>query len=74
MLSLTKFAVVLGESYDDFPQTDDWSTEEYTGSLADTKVFTPSSAIPPLAESGVEALPETQPILPLETVNFVLIV
>ncbi|XP_018321438.1 protein lingerer isoform X2 [Agrilus planipennis] len=31
------------EVWDDFPTTDDWSTEEYTGSLADTKVFTPST-------------------------------
>lgn len=27
---------------DDFPQADDWDNEEYTGSLADTKVFTSS--------------------------------
>ena len=27
---------------DDFPQADDWDNEEYTGSLADTKVFTAS--------------------------------
>ncbi|KAJ8946416.1 hypothetical protein NQ314_008898 [Rhamnusium bicolor] len=30
------------ETWDDFPGTDEWSTEEYQGSLADTKVFTPS--------------------------------
>ena len=30
---------------DSGPSIDDWSTEEYTGSLADTKVFTPS--VPP---------------------------
>lgn len=29
------------ENWDDAP-IDEWSTEEYTGSLADTKVFTPS--------------------------------
>merc|ERR1712223_413342 len=28
---------------DDFPAADDWDNEEYTGSLADTKVFTASS-------------------------------
>ncbi|KAL3285848.1 hypothetical protein HHI36_000368 [Cryptolaemus montrouzieri] len=33
------------ETWDDFPGTDEWSAEEYTGSLADTKVFTPSTAI-----------------------------
>lgn len=46
------------ESYDDFPGADEWSTEEYTGSLADTKVFTPSSqpTLEQLAESpGDEA-------------------
>lgn len=31
---------------DDFPQADDWDNEEYTGSLADTKVFTASSGGP----------------------------
>lgn len=31
------------ENWDDFPGADEWSTEEYTGSLADTKVFTPST-------------------------------
>ncbi|XP_023013390.2 ubiquitin-associated protein-like lingerer isoform X1 [Leptinotarsa decemlineata] len=30
------------ETWDEFPGTDEWSTEEYQGSLADTKVFTPS--------------------------------
>lgn len=27
---------------DTFPSPEDWDNEEYTGSLADTKVFTPS--------------------------------
>jgi len=31
---------------DDFPAADDWDNEEYTGSLADTKVFTASSGKP----------------------------
>ena len=30
---------------DDFPAADDWDNEEYTGSLADTKVFTPSGKL-----------------------------
>ena len=30
---------------DDFPPADDWDNEEYTGSLADTKVFTARSSI-----------------------------
>lgn len=32
------------ENWDDFPGPEEWTTEEYTGSLADTKVFTPSIA------------------------------
>ena len=32
---------------DDFPAADDWDNEEYTGSLADTKVFTARSSIGP---------------------------
>lgn len=35
------------ETWDDFPVSDEWSTEEYTGSLADTKVFTPSTQTVP---------------------------
>ncbi|XP_046403980.1 protein lingerer isoform X6 [Ischnura elegans] len=30
---------------DDFPSPEDWDNEEYTGSLADTKVFTPSNSV-----------------------------
>lgn len=33
---------------DDFPQADDWDNEEYTGSLADTKVFTASGGGGPM--------------------------
>ena len=29
---------------DDFPANEDWDNDEYTGSLSDTKVFTPSGA------------------------------
>ena len=32
---------------DDFPAAEDWDNEEYTVSLADTKVFTASSAVVP---------------------------
>lgn len=28
---------------DNFPSPEDWDNEEYTGSLSDTKVFTPSN-------------------------------
>ncbi|ODN00612.1 Protein lingerer [Orchesella cincta] len=35
------------DNWDEFPPTEDWDNEEYTGSLADTKVFTPSSQTAP---------------------------
>ena len=31
----------------EFPSPEDWDNEEYTGSLADTKVFTPSTSVEP---------------------------
>lgn len=31
------------EKWDEFPSADDWDNDEYTGSLNDTKVFTPST-------------------------------
>ncbi|XP_018562921.1 protein lingerer isoform X3 [Anoplophora glabripennis] len=46
------------ETWDEFPGTDEWSTEEYQGSLADTKVFTPS--IQPALDSIAEP-PTNQP-------------
>ena len=33
---------LLGNWGDDFPAAEDWDNDEYTGSLSDTKVFTPS--------------------------------
>ncbi|XP_065221100.1 protein lingerer isoform X2 [Planococcus citri] len=32
---------------DEFPSPEDWDNEEYTGSLADSKVFTPSTTVEP---------------------------
>ena len=40
---------------DDFPAADDWDNEEYTGSLADTKVFTARSSIGAPAKPAVAA-------------------
>ncbi|XP_075215484.1 uncharacterized protein LOC142321353 [Lycorma delicatula] len=39
----------------DFPSPEDWDNEEYTGSLADSKVFTPSTGTeqPPVEEAEV---------------------
>lgn len=37
------------DNWSDFPSPEDWDNEEYTGSLADTKVFTPSSNVEPTA-------------------------
>jgi hypothetical protein len=36
-----------GNWRDDFPAAEDWDNDEYTGSLSDTKVFTPSGAAGP---------------------------
>ncbi|XP_065351346.1 protein lingerer isoform X4 [Cloeon dipterum] len=46
----------VGEWNDNFPVTEDWDNEEYTGSLADTKVFTPSTAPRPSAMEAVDAM------------------
>ncbi|KAJ8926036.1 hypothetical protein NQ315_009891 [Exocentrus adspersus] len=47
------------ETWDDFPGADEWSTEEYQGSLADTKVFTPSiqPSLDVITESSVNQPP-----------------
>jgi len=37
---------------DDFPAAEDWDNDEYTGSLSDTKVFTPSGAAGPKSAIG----------------------
>ena len=55
---------------DDFPQADDWDNEEYTGSLADTKVFTasqgPSAGGPggggPKQKTPPSQQPQSQPL------------
>jgi len=46
----------MGEWNDSFPAAEDWDNEEYTGSLADTKVFTPSAVQRPSAAEVVEAM------------------
>ena len=41
--AIASSAHVVAEKWgDDFPSPEDWDNEEYTGSLADSKVFTPS--------------------------------
>lgn len=58
------------ENFDEFPQTDDWSTEEYTGSLADTKVFTPSMAMPPEIETNIDSnSPNVLPSMTIEAMD-----
>lgn len=42
------------ENWDTFPSPEDWDNEEYTGSLADTKVFTPSSGAETIVTNEVE--------------------
>ncbi|XP_050519774.1 protein lingerer isoform X2 [Daktulosphaira vitifoliae] len=41
---------------DTFPSPEDWDNEEYTGSLADTKVFTPSGGTENVSNHEPEAL------------------
>lgn len=42
------------ENWDTFPSPEDWDNEEYTGSLADTKVFTPSGGAENTVNNEVE--------------------
>lgn len=42
------------ENWTDFPSPEDWDNEEYTGSLADSKVFTPSSGPEPSSTAAGE--------------------
>ncbi|XP_063238119.1 protein lingerer isoform X3 [Bacillus rossius redtenbacheri] len=44
---------------DDFPSPEEWDNEEYTGSLADSKVFTPSGGAAEPSAAGAEPLAET---------------
>ncbi|CAG0921656.1 unnamed protein product [Notodromas monacha] len=44
----------VGKWDDNFPSTDDWDNEEWTGSLADSRVFTPSLAQASAEEEGKE--------------------
>ena len=43
-MKTTEPSLLLGNWGDDFPAAEDWDNDEYTGSLSDTKVFTPSGA------------------------------
>jgi len=43
------------DNWDTFPSPEDWDNEEYTGSLADTKVFTPSSGAESTVNKEIEA-------------------
>lgn len=52
------------DAWQNLESTEDWDNEEYTGSLADTKVFTPSTNIleppPALEEPKPQELSSTQ--------------
>lgn len=72
-VSNTKVLLPTGNWGDDFPAAEDWDNEEYTGSLADTKVFTASNAAgprtlerssagPPVAASANSSNSYSQPI------------
>lgn len=43
-----------------FPSPEDWDNEEYTGSLADSKVFTPSTTIEPEVTDTTSTVIETE--------------
>lgn len=44
------------ENWGAFPSPEDWDNEEYTGSLADTKVFTPSGGTESTVNKEAEVL------------------
>lgn len=46
------------DAWNNLDSTEDWDNEEYTGSLADTKVFTPSTSVAEPTSSTEE--PKTQ--------------
>lgn len=46
--------IYLSENWGTFPSPEDWDNEEYTGSLADTKVFTPSGGTESTVNNEVE--------------------
>lgn len=53
---------------------EDWENEEYTGSLADTKVFTPSTSAAEPTPSAEEAkTQDLQPVQSNQTVNLSLL-
>ena len=43
------------DQWDEFPSAEDWDNEEYTGSLAESKVFTASTQ--PQSAAGVNSTP-----------------
>lgn len=52
------------DAWNNLDSTEDWDNEEYTGSLADTKVFTPSTSVaeppPPIEEPKTQDLQTVQ--------------
>ncbi|XP_025406617.1 protein lingerer isoform X3 [Sipha flava] len=58
------------ENWDTFPSPEDWDNEEYTGSLADTKVFTPSGGAESTVNNDVdESKPKENAYLEVEDWN-----
>jgi len=49
------YVLTLTEQWDEFPSAEDWDNEEYTGSLAESKVFTASTL--PQTAAGVNSAP-----------------
>lgn len=62
--------IYLIENWDTFPSPEDWDNEEYTGSLADTKVFTPSGGTESIiVNNDVDSKPNENAYLELEDWN-----
>lgn len=65
---------MLTEAWNNLDPAEDWDNEEYTGSLADTKVFTPSTSVAeapqPIEEPKAQDL---QTVQSNQNVNFFII-
>ena len=65
--------LVLPDSWNAVDTVEDWDNEEYTGSLADTKVFTPSSLINEVSTSSDKSEKEEQmSAIPVQSTNLII--
>ena len=62
------------DAWNNLDSAEDWDNEEYTGSLADTKVFTPStSGAEPTSAIEEPKTQDLQPVQSNQTVNLSLL-